>query len=154
VVTLTVDFGVAFRLLGRTSAFLRSNLIGTVVNVALLALLLPRLGMYGAIAALILEDLAIRLYLGRVLARETASTMAAVLGLRSLGRALIAALVALPLLALPIGHGWRHVPLAALSSLVYLSGYVSVLWLVGTVDVRELLGEGFKRAQASLRRAG
>ncbi len=154
VVTLTVDFGVAFRLLGRTSAFLRSNLIGTVVNVALLALLLPRLGMYGAIAALILEDLAIRLYLGRVLARETDSTMAAVLGLRSLGRALIAALVALPLLALPVGHGWRHVPLAALSSLVYLSGYVSVLWLVGTVEVRELLGEGRKRAQASLRKRG
>jgi O-antigen/teichoic acid export membrane protein len=154
VLTFTVDFGVAFRLLERTSAFLRSNLIGTLVNVALLALLLPRLGMYGAIAALTLEDLTVRLYLGRVLARHIDSTLAAVLGLRSLGRVLIAALAALPLLALPVSPGWRDIPLAAASSLVYLSAYAAVLWLIGTVEVRVLLRDGGRRALTILRQRG
>ncbi len=154
VLCLTVDFGVAFRLLGRTAAFLRSNLIGTAVNVALLALLLPRLGMYGAIAALTLQDLAVRLYLGWVLARHTDSTMAAVLGLRALGRVLVAALAALPLLALPVGSGWRDIPLATASALAYLAAYTALLWLVGTAEVRELLGEGSARTRAVLRRQG
>lgn len=150
VITLTVDFGVAFRLLGRTTVFLRSNIIGTLVNVGLLTLLLPRFGLYGAIAALALGDLIVRLYLGDLLARQTGSTLAKVIGLRSLGRVLLAALIALPLLAMPVGHGWRDIPLAAASSIAYLAGFAIVLRLLGTVEVRELLADGLTRIRTKL----
>lgn len=152
IVTLTVDFGVAFRLLGQTTAFLRSNIIGTVINVGLLIVLLPRFGMYGAIAALTLDELAVRIYLGQELARQTSATLSSVLGLRALGRVLLAALAALPLLALHSSHGWRYIPLAALSSLAYLAGFTALLWLVGTSEVRQLLSEGYARITVALRR--
>ena len=150
VITLTVDFGVAFRLLGRTTVFLRSNIIGTLVNVGLLILLLPRFGLYGAIAALALGDLIVRLYLGDLLARQTGSTLAKVIGLRSLGRVLLAALIALPLLAMPVGHGWRDILMAAASSIAYLAGFAIVLRLLGTVEVRELLADGLTRIRTKL----
>ncbi|MEQ1579202.1 MAG: oligosaccharide flippase family protein [Steroidobacteraceae bacterium] len=145
ILTHLVDFGVPLRLLGKTSVYLYSTVAGIVVNVALLALLLPKIGMLGAIFAVLGAEVVSMTVHTIVLSRLTRIRPAALLGLRSIGRVAAACAVPLPLLAIPVGSSAYDIPLATLLSILYVLAFVLLLWRIGTPEVREMLGMAWTR---------
>jgi O-antigen/teichoic acid export membrane protein len=146
----TVDFGVSFRLLNITRKFLSAYVGGVIINVTLLVILLPRIGPLGAAIALMSGQYFASFYFGWVQSRLTGVSFARTLGLPVLSRTLLAAALAFPLLLYPTGHDFSDIPLAALSTVLFLVAYVLILRLIGKGMAREMLDEGFARVRRML----
>jgi len=137
----TIDFGVALRLLGITGTFVRGSILGTLINLVLLAALLPTMGIMGAILALMIDQFAVFFYYAYTVAKTTGTNIKEVLGLHVLLRVSIAAIVPLPLLLLPVENNLSGIAIAAASTAVYLAAFLGMLWLVGSGEVRALLND-------------
>jgi O-antigen/teichoic acid export membrane protein len=145
----TVDFGVAFRLLGITGTFIRGTTIAICVNLALLIALLPRLGILGAILALVASQAAVFLFYAYTVSRKTGVSIGRAMGLRVLWRVMMAAGLPLPLLLIPVHAGLAGIGIAALSTACYVGAYLLLLGRMGAPEIRGILHDA-RRVVASL----
>lgn len=88
------DFGVPLRAINRTAPIMRSNLIALAINLGLLAVLMPRWGLLGAVASFVISRFADGLYLGHQLKRTYGVRWSEIVAWRDMGKVLAAALVA------------------------------------------------------------
>jgi O-antigen/teichoic acid export membrane protein len=137
--TQLVDMGVPLRLLDRTRAYLYSTIGSIGINVLLLLLLLPRMGAMGAVIATVSADFVALTVHTVVIARLTRIPVTTLLSIPNTVRVLVAAIVPLPLLLIPVHTGLRGIPLAALLCAAYCALFATILWRLGTSEVREML---------------
>ncbi len=135
----TVDFGVALRLLGITTTFVRGSILGTAVNLGLLLTLLPRIGITGAVIALVVTQLVVFGYYAHRVARATRTRIAQAANLHVLLRVILAAIVPIPLLALPAHAGIMDLLTASVSAAVYVAAYVALLHFFGSLEIKAVL---------------
>ena len=149
-ITDTVDFGVSFRLLNITRKFVRGYVGGMIINISTLLLLLPRIGPMGAAIALMAGQYFASVYFGYVQSRITGESLARTLGLPVLGRTLLAAAAASPVLLIPVGHDLIAILIATGSSAVFAAIYLAVLWKIGKGDARDMIVTGISLARRFL----
>jgi O-antigen/teichoic acid export membrane protein len=145
ILTHLVDFGVPFRLLGRTSIYLYSTLAAMITNVALLFVLLPHFGILAAIFSTLGGEVVMMTIHTIMLSRATGDRPASLLCVKDTWRVMVCCLLPLPLLAFPIGSGPIYIPAAVGMALAYIAAFLALLWRFGTPATRTLLEAGRDR---------
>jgi O-antigen/teichoic acid export membrane protein len=90
----SLDFGVPMRAINRTSAIMQGNLIAMAINGVLLAVLLPTVGLIGAVCAYLVSKFAEGFYLGSRLAKAYEVSFRQIAAWGELGKVLVAAAIA------------------------------------------------------------
>jgi O-antigen/teichoic acid export membrane protein len=133
-----LDFALAMRVLGRTRRMLGVSAVTIGVNLALLPLLLPRMGAEGAAAALLASTAAGSAWLAWQVARATGTGLAGLLPLAGLARVGGAALLA-GLATWPAAWAWLPpVAAACAATLAYLLAFALLLRLIGPAEYPEV----------------
>lgn len=97
------DFGVPLRAINHTRPIVWSNLVAIVCNLACLAILLPALGLTGAVVAFVISRYLEGVYIGRCCLQAYAVPLREMASWRDLGKVALAAVLALPAL---LGSFW------------------------------------------------
>jgi O-antigen/teichoic acid export membrane protein len=142
-----LDFALAMRVMGRTRRMLGVSGVTLVVNLALLYLLVPRMGAAGAAAALLAATAAGAAYLALQVAGAAGRGLAQLLPLGGLARVAAAALLALLATWPPARLGLPDVVAALAGTLLYLLAFVALLRQLGPAEYGEA------RARLAARRA-
>jgi len=134
-----LDVALALRVLGRTRRMLGVSVVTLGLNLALLPLLLPRMGVAGAAAALLASTTAGTLYLSWQATRALGMPLANFLPLAGLGRVALAALLAAPVLV----PAWWTATLGFAGVLVasacYLAAFLALLHVARVPEALDLL---------------
>jgi O-antigen/teichoic acid export membrane protein len=133
-----LDFALAMRVLGRTRRMLGVSAVTLGANLALLPLLVPRLGAEGAAIALLASTAAGSAWLAWQVARGASIGLAALLPLGGLARVGAAALLAL-VATWPSVWAWLpEVAAACAATFAYLLAFVALLRLFGPAESADL----------------
>lgn len=133
-----LDVALVLRVLGRTRRMLGVSVVTLGLNLALLPLLLPRMGVAGAAAALLASSAAGTLYLAMQATRALGLSLTQFLPLAGLGRVALAALLAASLLWPSWWHESFGLVGALLASAVYVAAFVLLLRLARVPEALEL----------------
>ena len=122
------DFGVPLRAINHTRPIVWSNLVAIVCNLVCLAILLPALGLTGAVAAFVISRYLEGLYIGRCCLQAYAVPLREMANWRDLGKVALAAVLAWPVL---LGTFWID-RLGLLGVMLGSSAYLLLfaLWLL------------------------
>jgi O-antigen/teichoic acid export membrane protein len=131
------DFGVLIRAVDRNQLLLRGNLLALAVNLALLAVLVPLLGLRGAVLAYLCARFAEGLFQLWQVSELFRIAMGKLLPLASILRVSAAAVLAFTVLS---GRFWDSVGLLGLvcGSLGYLTVFAVLLWLFRVPEARDV----------------
>jgi O-antigen/teichoic acid export membrane protein len=135
----SLDFGVPLRAINRTSAIMQGNLIAMAINGVLLAVLLPTVGLIGAVAAYLVSKFVEGFYLGTRLAKTYRVSFGEIAAWGDLGKVLIAAAVASVVLYTDF---WTdHLGFFGIfgGGLVFALAYGAMLVLFGVPEMLRLL---------------
>lgn len=133
------DFGVPLRAINRTAAIVHSNLLSIGLNLLLLAVMLPRWGLIGAVAAFATARYVEGLYLGWRTMRAYQVSLRALASWSELGKIAIAAGVAALVF---YGSFWtNHFGLGGvvLGAVAYLVAFAALLILLRVQEITTLL---------------
>lgn len=101
----TFDFGIPLRAINRTAPILRTNLLALVVNVVLMAILVPAWGLVGAAIAFVLSRAVEGTYLASEAVRAYSVRWRDLARWRDLGKVVAAAAAASAVLFVPLWNG-------------------------------------------------
>lgn len=133
------DFSPALRAINRTRPLIYSNTAAFAVNIALLFMLLPTLGIVGAVIALVISSYAEACVLGWFAVKLYDTTLKVFIPWERVGKVFLAAAGAAAMLAVPIGTRLALVKVAAASAIYYLL-FVMALKLLQVEEASMLLG--------------
>lgn len=128
----TFDFGIPLRAINRTAPILRSNLLALIVNVCLLAIMVPAWGLVGAVSAFVISRGVEGAYLARQAMHAYGARLQDLARWRDLGKIVAAAAVAASVLYLPFWTGLFGV---AAGGFVFALTFVCMLRLAGIAEV-------------------
>ena len=135
----SLDFGVPMRAINRTSAIMQGNLIAMAINGVLLAVLLPTVGLIGAVCAFVVSKFAEGFYLGTRLAKAYEVSFRQIAAWSDLGKVLIAAAIAA--LVLYTDFWTDHLGFFGIfaGGFVFLLAFAAMLVLFGIPEMLKLL---------------
>jgi O-antigen/teichoic acid export membrane protein len=134
-----LDFGVPMRAINRTSAIMQGNLIAMAINGVLLAVLLPTIGLIGAVCAYVVSKFAEGVYLGTQLAKAYEVSFRQIAAWSDLGKVLIAAAIAAVVLYTDFWTDHLGFFGVFAGGLVFLLAFVATLVLLGVPEMLKLL---------------
>jgi O-antigen/teichoic acid export membrane protein len=152
-----LDLALAMRVMGRTQAMLVTSVITLVVNIGLLVLLVPRMGIEGAAVALIASHCAALAYLTWRAAGLLQVPVGRLLPLAGLAQVLLAALAAAPLLAPSFWGEAFGLPGLLAASVLYAVAFAALLLLMRlpeAVEIARWLQAQLAAARSRLRASG
>jgi len=144
------DFGVPLRAINRTTPIAHSNFLGLVANLALLVVLMPVLGLIGAVVAYLVARLLDGLYLMFKTLRLYGITFAQLADWHDLGKVALANIAGSLVL---VGSVWTNqfgLAGVALGSMFFLLVVLLLLWAIRLPEVARLM-HGLRHAPAALR---
>jgi O-antigen/teichoic acid export membrane protein len=123
----SIDFAVPLRAADRTAPILRSNLYAIVVNAAAMIVLLPTMGLMGAVAAYLLSRVVDGVYLARQTMRAYEAPLAALADWKDIAKVLTSAALAGVVLVGPFT--WEHLGLVGvvLGAVAYAVVFLALL---------------------------
>jgi O-antigen/teichoic acid export membrane protein len=129
------DFGVLIRAVDQNRLLLRANLLALAVNLALLAVMVPALGLRGAVLAYLCARFAEGLLQLWQVSRLFGLAMRKLVPWTSILRVSAAAVLAFAVLS---GQFWESFGLAgvACGSLLYLMAFAALVWFLGVPEAR------------------
>lgn len=122
-----LDFGVPLRAIGRTAPIMHSNLIALCSNAALLLLLMPALGLIGAVVAYVVSRMLDGAYLGFQVARAYNVPLREIAAWRDLGKTILAAAVAALVLYWPFWTEQLGLAGMVVAAILYFSVFAGLL---------------------------
>jgi O-antigen/teichoic acid export membrane protein len=134
-----LDLALAMRVMGRTQVMLWTSVLTLAVNVGLLLVLVPRMGISGAAVALIASHCSALVFLTWRATSMLQMPARRFLPLAGLFKVLGAALAAAPLLAPGFWGGHFGLPGLLAASLLYASAFAALLWLMRLPEALEML---------------
>lgn len=143
-----IDLNVPLRALNRTAPIMRSNLVAILTNGAALAILLPRMGLAGAVVAFLISRVFEGWYLGTEILRAYEATWRQLASWLDLAKIILAALGAALVL---YGSFWTEtlgVFGVLVASLVYVMVFVYLLWQLRVREAAILIqrAHGYSRS--------
>ena len=135
----SLDFGVPLRAMNYTAPIFRAAVIATVVNGALLTVLLPLWGLIGAVIAYLICRAVAGCYMGAATMRAYSVPIGSIAPWPELGKILVAAALAAILL---YGKFWtEYLGFAGVivGSVIYLAAYAALLVLLRVPEATSLL---------------
>jgi O-antigen/teichoic acid export membrane protein len=135
----SVDFAVPLRAISQTTPILRSNLLALGINAALALLLLPTVGLAGAVWAFVISRMIEGIYLGWETLRAYQIRLRDLADWRDLGKVIAAALLAAPVLHPFLWGDTLTIASAVFGSLLYCVTFCLILALFRVNDFILLL---------------
>jgi O-antigen/teichoic acid export membrane protein len=134
------DLTLPLRALGRTAPLVRSGVIGLVVNICCVVVLVPRMGIVGAVVAMVFAGLCEALYLALQVRQLPQQRSGGLVNWSSVGQVALAAILAATVI-LP-GFWTERLGIGGLllAGLVYAMVYVLALWLLKLPELILLIG--------------
>ncbi|MFL6548528.1 MAG: oligosaccharide flippase family protein [Povalibacter sp.] len=133
------DFGVALRAVNRNTSIVYSNLIAIVLNIGLLAIAVPYMGLIGAAAAFVVSRYLEGIYLGWRTARAYGAGVRSIANWSDLTRVAIAGTLASIVFYGSFWTNYFGLFGVCLGACAYMIVFVLLLWLLRVPEITQLL---------------
>ena len=142
------DFAVALKAINQTRYFLYGDVLAIVLNLALLTVLMPLMGLVGAVTAYVISSYAEGLYLGWWVTRLYRLPVSQFVPWQQLSRVALSSAIALLVTYLPFWGSRLAFLNMVVRSILYFMAYASLLMLLRIEEARQLMDRVMQRVTA------